>query len=334
MLQGRVVASRLESKLLVGNRLGDPHARDVLVYLPPGYDESTKRYPTVTLLTGYASTHQNVLGFSPWKPNTLEAFEAQVLKGDAAPAILVLPDCMTRWGGSQFVDSAATGPYQSYLADEVFPHVDANFRTIPKREARAVAGRSSGGFGALRLGMDRPDVVCALGSHAGDAAFDISMRPMLTRAAIAIDRAGGVEAFCERMDNGGPRGGFDFDAIFVLASSAAYAPEPETPVPHCVLPFDLRTAAIDDDAWGRWLAHDPLVRIPDHAGALTQMKQIFLDAGNRDEHGLHFAARLLYDALRDVGAPVHFEEFDGGHRGTSYRYEVSLPLLVDTLAKA
>ncbi len=330
MLRGRIERTRLDSRLLRDNKLGDSHVREVLVYVPPG---DHVRLPTVLLLTGFASTHHNVLGYSPWKTNTVQAFERQVLAGECPPAILVLPDCMTRWGGSQFLDSSATGRYQSYLADEIIPHVDANFPTIPKREARAVVGRSSGGFGALRLGMDRPELVSVLGSHAGDAAFDVSMRPMLTHAAIAIDRAGGLAEFCERVVEGGPRDAFEFDAIFVLASSAAYAPDPDAPFPHCALPFDVRTAQLEATVWNRWLAHDPLRLVPERREALRQMRLVYLDAGNRDEHGLHFAARLLHDALREIGAAVHFEEFEGGHRGTSFRYETSLPRLIEALER-
>ena len=137
------------------------------------------------------------------------------------PAILVLPDCFNRWGGSQFIDSTGTGRYQTYLADEVFAFVDAEFQTIPKREARAAVGRSSGGFGALRLGMDRPDVVSVIGSHAGDAAFEVSMRPMLTSAAIAIDLAGGLQRFAEEIPVAGPQNATQFDAIFVLAAGGS-----------------------------------------------------------------------------------------------------------------
>ena len=59
---------------------------------------------------------------------------------------------------------------------------------------------------------------------------------------------------------------------------------------------------------------------------------IYVDAGNRDEHGLHFAARMLADALLRQGLPVHYDEYEGGHRGTSWRYGVSLPQIVEALA--
>ena len=61
------------------------------------------------------------------------------------------------------------------------------------------------------------------------------------------------------------------------------------------------------------------------------MELILLDTGNRDEHGLHFGARLLKRAFEAHGAKVALEEFDGGHRGTSHRYETSLPRLLAAL---
>jgi enterochelin esterase-like enzyme len=336
-VHGRIVESRLESRVLEGNRLGDPHVRDVLAYLPPGYDQSADRYPVVFLLPGFAANHRSIIGFDAFRPNAVELYDALVTAGKARPAILAMPDCTTRWGGSQFLDSEATGRYQTYLAEEVVPHVDRTFRTIPEREARGVAGKSSGGFGALRLAMDRPDVVAAAGSHAGDAAFEVSMRPMLTSAAIVIGKAGGAGAFAARVVDGGPRGPLEFDALLVLAASAAYSPEPTVPLPHCALPVDLGTGEIVPDVWTRWLAHDPLERLGDRAAAssieaMKRMRAIYLDAGDADEHGLAIAARRLAAALRSHGIDVRHEEFEGGHRGTAHRYAASLPYLIEALA--
>ena len=330
MLAGTFTSTTFDSQVLKGNKLGDPTCREVLVYLPPGYDASTTRFPMVVLLTGFASTHRSTFGYSPWSPNTIEKLDMQIVAGECEPVIVALPDCTNRWGGSQFIDSSATGAYQSYLV-EVIEHVDATFRTLPERARRAVVGKSSGGFGALRLGMDRPEVVSVIGSHAGDAAFDISMRPMLTSAAIAIDRAGGLHAFCEKMAESGPRGGNDFDAIFVLASSAAYAPN-DGPFPHCDLPVNPSTGEVIEAVWHRWLAHDPLERVDACADAIRTMTLIVLDAGTRDEHGLHFGHRLLAERLRAVGAAaVELNEFDGGHRGTSHRYALTLPRIAQVL---
>jgi enterochelin esterase-like enzyme len=328
-MKGRVVRTTHESLCLSDNPLGDPHERDLYVYLPPQYD-GKRRFGVVMLLAGFGSTNHSIAGWSPWKPNSIELFDRLIAEGRCQPAILVLPDCFNRWGGSQFIDSEGTGRYQTYLADEVFPFVDAEYQTIPKREARAVAGRSSGGFGALRLGMDRPDVVSVIASHAGDAAFEVSIRPILTSAAIAIDLAGGLRAFAEEIPLTGPKNANQFDAIFVLAASAAYSPE-RTGFPFAQIPIDPSTGELRQEVWKRWLEHDPLRRVDASTAALQAMSLIYVDAGSRDEHGLHFAARLLRDALSKRGLPVHYEEYDGEHRGTSWRYEVSLPQIAEAL---
>ncbi|HEY8428625.1 MAG TPA: alpha/beta hydrolase-fold protein [Sandaracinaceae bacterium] len=330
MLRGRIELPLFESGLLAGNVLGDPSEREVLVYLPPSYD-GRRRFPLVMVLPPYAAGHRSLVNYKLWEPNFFERYEALLARGEAKEAIVVAPDCMTRWGGSQFLDSAATAPYQRYLVEEVLPFVDARYRTIPKREARAVVGRSSGGFGALRLGIDRPDAFAAYASHAGDAAFEVSIRPSFTSVAITLERAGGVQRFLERFAQLGPSSGGDFEAIMTIATAAAYAPEPEAPLPHAALPFDPRTALPIDDVWQRWLAHDPVVRLDRDPDALRSAALVFLDAGDRDEHGLQFGARLLADRLRARGAKVIHEEFPGGHRGTAYRYERSLPLVLSVL---
>jgi len=328
-MQGRLVRISHSSACLRGNPLGDPHERDLYVYLPPQYD-GTRRFPVVMMLAGFGATHHSIAAWSPWKPNTVELFDRLVTEGACKPALLVLPDCFNRWGGSQFLDSEGTGRYQTYLADEILPFVDAEFQTVPQREARAVVGRSSGGFGALRLGMDRPDVVSVLGSHAGDAAFDVSMRPMLTSAAIAFDLAGGLRAFAEEVPVAGPQNASQFDAVFVLAAAGAYSPSPAA-FPFADLPMNPSTGELRDSVWARWLEQDPLRRIAGSSAALRAMSLIYVDAGNRDEHGLHFAARMLTEALSERELPVRYEEYEGGHRGTSWRYEVSLPQIVEAL---
>ena len=330
-MHGRIERKRFTSTCLQGNPLDDPHERDVYVYVPEA-TPSGRRFPVILLLPGYGSNHLSILSYSPWEKNTVERFDQQVAAGESPPAILVLPDCMTRWGGSQFIDSVGTGRYQTYLADEVIPQVDQHFPTIPTREARAAAGRSSGGFGALRLALDRPELISAVASHAGDAAFEVSMRPMFTSAAIGFERAGGLAAFAERLPQGGPRNAPEFDAAFVLAASAAYSPEPAEPLGF-VLPIDWQTAVLDEKVFARWLRFDPVELCGEepYRSALRGQRLIFLDAGTRDEYYLDIAARQLAARLTSLGAPVVHEEFDDGHMNTAYRFDRSLPLLARAL---
>ncbi|MEM7607391.1 MAG: alpha/beta hydrolase-fold protein [Myxococcota bacterium] len=325
-LHGRVHETALESRVLKG--IGESARRSVLVYTPPGYDES-KRYPLVLMLPAFAAGHRGVYGYNRWKPNTFERLEAQILAGECEPIVVAVPDPMTRFGGGQYVDSAVSGHHQSHLVEEVIPHVDAHFRTYPEGARRAAVGRSSGGFGALRLATDRPGTIAALASHAGDALFDVTMRPMLTSAAVAYHEAGGVQPFAERMEDKGPSSPTDFDGLIVLACSMAYAPEAQAPYPHCEMPVDPNGALAG--GWERWLAHDPIA----HIEALTKLPDLryaFIDAGSGDEHGLQFGAKAVADALKARGVNVFHEEHVGGHRGTSWRYEASLPAIARMLS--
>lgn len=328
-LAGSLVELEHDSAVLAGNPLGDPTRRSIFAYLPPGYD-GVRRFPVVMLLPGFLSNHVSFFAYAPFERSVIEVFDAQVRDGASAPAILVMPDATNRWGGSQFVDSPATGRYQTYLADEVFPLVDASLRTLPVREARAVVGKSSGGFGALRLAFDRPDVVTAVGSHAGDADFDVSLRPMWTHAAIALRRAGSLARFLESVVEGGPRDAMAFDLLFVCAASAAYADRAGDAPLLAPLPFDPESAEALPEIVRAHALHDPLVRA--RTATLAHLRGVFLDAGDRDEHGLQIAAEKLGRVLTARGAPAVVELFEGGHRGTSHRYARSIPWLVAQLA--
>src|SRR5205814_62969 len=101
MAHGRVELLRHDSRLLAGNPLGDPAAREVAVYLPPSYD-GTRRFPTVTFLAGFTGSGPQLLNRAPFVPSLPERWDAAILSGRAAEAIVVMPDCFTRYGGSQY----------------------------------------------------------------------------------------------------------------------------------------------------------------------------------------------------------------------------------------
>ena len=148
--RGRFDEIVFESEVLKGNRLGDPYQRPLWVYLPPGYDdEPGRRYSTIYLiqgLTGQLDMWRNRL---PLRKNFPELADELFAKGEAPPCILVWVDCWTSLGGSQFLDSPATGRYHTYLCEEIVLWIDSHYRTLPTRDHRAIAGKSSGGYGAM-----------------------------------------------------------------------------------------------------------------------------------------------------------------------------------------
>jgi len=339
LLAGTTERVRFRGASLENNTLRDPAERELIVYLPPSYSrggaQSKRRYPVLFVLTGYAATGESLLNFKPWEENLLQRYERLIGAG-AREAIVVLPDCFTRLGGSQFLDSPGTGRYQSYLADDIVSLVDQRFRTLPRRESRAIVGKSSGGFGALRMGMDRPESFAVIGSHAGDSAFELSLRPRFAEVLPVYERHGGVQGFLAQLaQKGAPRGQREFHALEMVAMASVYAPasaeDAALATVHGELPCDLYDASLRPEVWARWLAHDPVVRLEKQANALSSARLVFLDAGNFDEYGLQFGARMLAKRLKNSGVTVDHEEFEGGHMGTAHRYDVSLPKLLAAL---
>jgi S-formylglutathione hydrolase FrmB len=336
MAHGRIELLRHDSRLLADNPLGDPAAREIAVYLPPSYD-GTRRFPTVTFLAGYTGSGPALLNRAAWTPGLNERWDASILAGRAAEAIVVMPDCFTRYGGSQYVDSPAIGRYASYVCDEVLPLVDAQLRTVPRREARGVAGKSSGGYGAMFLAMRRPDVFGAMASHAGDSAFDISYLREFGHTAMVLEKKGGVRGFLQWFEGLSSKPASAIEVMSILCCAAAWSPTERGPYGFgegFELPFHALTGALQAEPWRKWLAYDP-VRMLDgqaEAAALRSMRAVFLDAGLADEYNLQLGTRQVCSKLAREGIAYVHEEYDAGHMNTSYRYARSYEVLSRALA--
>lgn len=329
--RGRVVIETFDSRVLRGNAAGDPHERRVPVYLPPSYDaQPGRRFPVIVVLSGFAGRGRMLLNDNAWSPSLDERMDRLIAAG-APEAILVMPDCFTRFGGSQYVNSSATGRYEDHVVGELVPWADERFRTLAAREHRGVVGKSSGGYGAMVLGMRHPGVFGALACHSGDMCFEYCYRTEFPLACTVLQEAGGPRAFLEAFEAKLQKGKDDFAAYNVLGMAACYSPDPAEEL-GVALPFDLATGAVREDVWRRWLEHDPLVLLPRHEAALRSLRLLFLDCGSRDEYHLHHGARMFSAELRRRGIPHVHEEFRDGHMNVSYRFDASLPRLAAALA--
>jgi S-formylglutathione hydrolase FrmB len=132
--------------------LGDE--RSLLVVLPLDYETSTSRYPTLYLLHGYDAD------ITDWARGTnLTAYAAR------HHLIIVTPEASRGWYVNSVQDPKAK--FDDFVAKDVIEYVDAHFRTIPERFARAIAGVSMGGYGAVLLGLKHNDTFAAIGSFSG-----------------------------------------------------------------------------------------------------------------------------------------------------------------------
>jgi S-formylglutathione hydrolase FrmB len=244
--------------------------------------------------------------------------------------IVVLPDCFTRLGGSQYINSTATGRYEDYLVEELVPFVDGRYRTVAEPAGRGVFGKSSGGYGALIMGMRHADLFGAVACHSGDTAFELCFKQDFPKTANAINAAGGLDAWLKAFEAKPKKRSSDIEVLMIIAMAACYSPEPGAPL-GLTLPFELDTCAIREDVWARWLAWDAVEMVERYADALRSLRLLFIDCGTRDEFNLHFGARRLVRRLQAHGIAHEHEEFDDGHMDIDYRYDVSLPKLVGAL---
>ena len=334
-MAGRFEETLFESTVLKENRLGDPSQRPLWIYLPPGYDdEPTKRYPTIYMIQGFTGQLDMWRNRAPLRKNFPELADEVFAKKEAPPCILVWVDCWTSLGGSQFVDSPATGRYHTYLCEEVVPWIDAHYRTLPEREHRGIAGKSSGGYGAMITPMLRPDLWGGLATHAGDALFETCYFSEFREAARLLREYydGSYENFWQDFRS---RPAFSRNGDDVLtnqwAMAACYSAD-ENGTIH--LPFDITTATLIPAVWERWLAWDPVRMVPSHAESLRAMRAIYIDAGRRDQYYLDLGAEAFRQALAEIGRhDVFFELFNGTHSAIEYRYPLSLKYLAERLSR-
>jgi pimeloyl-ACP methyl ester carboxylesterase len=320
-LEGQLDRLTIESDALRGNPLGDPHARPLWVYTPPGYEGG----PAVYVLQGYTGQVDMWLNRAAFRPTFLE-----LLDRDRVDARVVLVDTWTSVGGSQYVDSAGSGRYHTYLCDEVVPFVDERYET---NGLRGVAGKSSGGQGAAVTAMLRPDLFSGYASHAGGGLFEVSIRPFFRVAARRLrDGFGGsVERFLEDLQTS-PAPLAHPDDIHVLLQygfAAAYSADEDGTVR---LPYDVETAEVIPELWERWLEWDYPRMVRPHADALRGLRAIYYDCGTRDEWYLDLTTAWLRRELTALGVrDLHVELFEGTHAGIEYRYPLGLRYLAERL---
>ncbi len=267
-----------------------------------------------------------------FRRNFPELADAMFGRGESPPAILVWLDAWTSYGGSQYLDSPGTGKYHTYLCEEIVPFVDERYRTVAGRENRGIAGKSSGGYGAMVTAMLRPDLFGGFATHAGDALFEMCYLPdfRVSVRALRDHYDGSFERFWEDFRSRQP---FSKKADHVLLNdwcmAACYSTDEDGTV-H--LPYDTVTGELIPEVWARWLEWDPVRMVPRYADALRSMTAIYIDAGDKDDAYLDLGAEAFRRALEQIGVTDYFFElFDGTHMNIEYRYPLAVKYLAERL---
>jgi S-formylglutathione hydrolase FrmB len=248
------------------------------------------------------------------------------------PCVVVFPDLYTDFGGSQFIDSSCFGSHASHIVLELIPYVEQKLPVLPGVRHRGVFGRSSGGFGALRLAMDFPGSFAAVACHAGDMGFDWVYRRCLIDLCTALAKFQSAEKYLDFTLQQKKISGWDTHILMLLGMCGFYSPNIKCPLGFD-LPIDINSGKINEEVYALWNNHDPLTKIEERKtqDALHNLSCLFLDCGTKDQYFLQYGSRQFVEALKKHSLKYEYQEFDDNHSGTNYRFDVSLPKMLSAL---
>ncbi|MDX2071047.1 MAG: alpha/beta hydrolase-fold protein [Haliscomenobacter sp.] len=314
--QGKVVIEKFLSPSLQDNHGGEDPMRRVTIYLPPGYEESTHRYPVLYFLHGFVSNDSLMMVWNSFN----ELMDAAILSSNIHPMILVLPNSDNNYGGSFYTNSSLTGNWADYIAKDVVNYMDKKYRTIPNRNSRGLTGHSMGGNGALKIGMLYPEIFGAvyalspavLGWGAEFSITNPAFKGMdlfrnefsslqITESLIKGDMADFLKKFYTKLFAGLAR---------------TYSPDEGKSFLSAKMPITYigDSMVVNEEVKKKWETNFPLNMIENHLSALKSLNAIKIDWG-RNEESKHIPITCIqFSKKLEANGVKHFsEEYLGGH---------------------
>jgi S-formylglutathione hydrolase FrmB len=264
------------------------------VDLPDDYESSGLRYPVLYLLHGLGGSEASWDSIRP--------------TGDVGriPWIVVMPDA----GNSWYVNWARSeegrkNSWEDAIVKDLIGHIDATYRTIARREGRAIDGMSMGGYGSMMLGLKHPDLFLSVSSHGG----------AIAQARLSSDAM---------RKSGGPA----YQPAASPRTSDAAAPPGDFHSPGERTPRGTMWATAEDcDAF------DPfqlVLKVP-----REKLPHIYLDCGSDDRQYI-WASQDFMKLLSEKRIPFIYAESPGGHDEGFWRRAIlrSMPIQYEILRVA
>jgi hypothetical protein len=328
--RGSVATLWLDSAVLQGNLIGEPTERRIDVYVPADHDG--RGLPLLVDLVGFTGGGPSHTNWKNFGENLPERLDRLIATGAMPPVVVALPDCCTKLGGNQYINSAAMGRWDDFLLQEMVPLVEREFGCGGEGR-RGCFGKSSGGYGAMVHALLHPDFWSAAADHSGDKAFELLFAgdwPRVLRALAKADNS--IEKWLQAFFTATAlkvRDG-DIHVLMDLAMCATYDPDPEAFM-GVRLPVTIDTCEIIPERWANFVKWDPLTLVETHGEELKRLKALYLDCGDEDQYNLVFGARRMHKRLEALGVAHIYEEFSDNHSSVDYRMDRSLPILAKAL---
>ncbi|GEO11211.1 alpha/beta hydrolase [Segetibacter aerophilus] len=296
VISGTVVTKILNS-IYLKNTGGENSNRKISVYLPPGYEQSKKRYPVIYYLHGFSGTDSIA-------PVMKSILDRGIAKNKIGQYIFVIADNYTLFGGSFYSNSTLIGNWSDFEAKELVGYVDKNFRTIANRNARGIGGHSMGGYGALKIAMLHPDVFsCVYAMSPGLLAFVKEFGPNSD----SYKQLASIKTK-EELDK-------TYYPKVIAACARAWSPNPNKPPFYIDLPFNYigDSLVVDTAVYEKWRANMPVYMLNQYASNLKKLKAIKLDWGRNDSPRFPMQCGMFSQELENHGIEHYAEEYIGTH---------------------
>jgi S-formylglutathione hydrolase FrmB len=327
--KGRIASHWIDSQAVANNILGDPTLRRVDIYIPAGHDGAG--LPLLVDIVGFTGGGPGHTNWKNFGENVPERADRLIASGEMAPCVIAFPDCFTRLGGNQYVNSAAMGNWDDFLTTELLAFVEGEYGCGGAGK-RGLFGKSSGGYGAMMHALLHPDIWSAAACHSGDMGFDLMFATDFAHTLRRLAKHGGsIERFMTAFEANPKPAGDDIHALMILAMAATYDPDPNAYL-GIRLPVTMDTCEMDKTAWARWMKWDPLELVESRGPGLKSMKALYIDCGDVDQYNLVYGARRMTKRLTEMGVKHTYLEFPDDHSSVDYRMDVSLPILSNALA--
>jgi S-formylglutathione hydrolase len=330
----------VQAPSLKGNLLGDPTEQPVYVYLPPGYEGSTRRYPTLYLLHGFTSNS------SVWINGQYQGMKLQTLMDDSIKngkvreMIVVAANGSNAYKGSFYTNSVVTGNWEDFIVRDLLNYVDTNYRTIRRPESRGIAGHSMGGYGSVMLGMKHPEIFSAVYALSPCC---LAMEADMGEANSAWP--GVLQLTSKEQLNAPSRSFAQFYHSAMMALSAAFSPNPNRAPFFVDFPFESKSGICNPPAEGKLLTDAPCVQrnepiyakwrskfpvyiAKENKERLRRLRGIFLDYGEKEEfQHIRIGVTLLSSTFSELNIPHQFEVYADGNHGSLIRQRMETRLL-------
>ena len=332
----RYIIDNFRAKSLENNPLNSPVDRDLRIYLPPNYfDSSDTKYPVLYFLHGYGGSNNNwTITASNEKDRALpldriprkilehidldrlityEKLDELIESGELKPFILVQPDASLHvininntknlsgepaMKGSFYINSSFSGNYKDYIALDVLEYIDSSYRTIPDNHHRALLGGSMGGAGTLRISLSYPEKFIAA---AALSPGNLVPKLLDWELIFPLNKLLFGEKIAKRM---GQKTWTDIlDTCDLIFSK-------ENPLlPSIKRDESGKVIDMDSDSFDNWMSYDINNLIKKHPEALKQV-HLMINCARNDEMGSAIATEQIHETLDEFKIPHQYELYD------------------------